>query len=62
MSPSSEASAEPCSLRLARARSPFSLPGYRTFETDINLVPNQKSTVKTDLVKGGAAEGVPLQQ
>jgi hypothetical protein len=38
------------------------LPGYQTFETDIDLVPNQKSTVKTDLVKGGAAEGVPLQQ
>jgi len=40
----------------------ISLPGYETFETDIDLVPNQKSTVKTDLVKGGAAEGVPLQQ
>ncbi|MFZ0200448.1 MAG: PEGA domain-containing protein [Candidatus Sulfotelmatobacter sp.] len=40
----------------------ISLPGYQTFETDIDLVPNQKSTVKTDLVKGGAAEGVPLQQ
>ncbi len=40
----------------------ISLPGYQTFETDIDLVPNQKSTVKTDLVKGGAAEGVPLPQ
>lgn len=40
----------------------ISLPGYQTFETDIDLVSNQKSTVKTDLVKGGAAEGVPLQQ
>ena len=40
----------------------ISLPGYQTFETDIELVPNQKSTVKTDLVKGGAAEGVPLPQ
>src|SRR6202167_4704622 len=40
----------------------ISLPGYQTFETDIDLVANQKSTVKTDLVKGGAAEGVPLPQ
>ena len=40
----------------------ISLPGYQTFENDIELVPNQKSTVKTDLVKGGPAEGVPLPQ
>jgi len=40
----------------------ISLPGYQTFETDIDLVANQKSTVKTDLVKGGAAEGVRLPQ
>jgi PEGA domain len=40
----------------------ISLPGYQTFETDIDLVANQKSTVKTDLVKGGPAEGVPLPQ
>jgi hypothetical protein len=36
------------------------LPGYQNFETDIDLVANQKSTIKTDLVKGGAAEGVSL--
>jgi uncharacterized membrane protein len=36
------------------------LPGYQTFETDIDLVANQKSTIKTDLVKGGSAEGVSL--
>jgi hypothetical protein len=40
----------------------ISLPGYQTFETDIELVANQKSTVKTDLVKGGPAEGTPLPQ
>jgi hypothetical protein len=34
------------------------LPGYQTFETDIDLVANQESTVKTVLVKGGAAEGI----
>jgi hypothetical protein len=40
----------------------ISLPGYQDFETDIELVANQKSTVKTDLVKGGPAEGAPLPQ
>jgi hypothetical protein len=40
----------------------ISLPGYQTFETDIEMVANQKSTVKTNLVKGGSAEGVPLAQ
>ena len=40
----------------------ISLPGYQNFETDIELVANQKSTVKTDLVKGGPAEGTPLPQ
>ncbi|MFZ0417073.1 MAG: PEGA domain-containing protein [Candidatus Sulfotelmatobacter sp.] len=40
----------------------ISLPGYQNFETDIDLVANQKSTVKTDLVKGGPAEGTPLPQ
>jgi hypothetical protein len=40
----------------------ISLPGYHTFETDIDMVANQKSTVKTELVKGGPAEGVPAPQ
>jgi hypothetical protein len=40
----------------------ISLPGYQTFETDLDLVANQKSTVKTDLVKGGPAEGTSLPQ
>lgn len=43
-----------------RRKITISLPGYQTFETDIELVANQKSTVKTDLVKGGPAEGSPL--
>jgi hypothetical protein len=38
----------------------ISLPGYQTFETDLEVVANQKSTVKTELVKGGPAEGAPL--
>jgi hypothetical protein len=36
------------------------LPGYRTFETEINLQPNQKFTVKTDLVKGSITQAEPL--
>ena len=40
----------------------ISLPGYQTFETDIDLVANQKSTVKTEMPKGGPAEGTPLPQ
>lgn len=40
----------------------ISLPGYQNFETDIDLVANQKSTVKTELMKGGPAEGTPLPQ
>ena len=39
----------------------ISLPGYQTFETSIDLVANQKSTIKTDLVEGGPAEGTALQ-
>jgi uncharacterized membrane protein len=38
----------------------ITLPGYQTFETDIDLAVNQKSTIKTDLVKGGPAEGAAL--
>ena len=39
----------------------ISLPGYQTFETDIDLVVNQKSVIKTALMKGGAAEGISPQ-
>ncbi len=38
----------------------ITLPGYQDFETDIELAANQKSTIKTDLVKGGPAEGTAL--
>jgi hypothetical protein len=40
----------------------MSLPGYRDFETDIDLVANQKSAIKTEMVKGGPAEGTSLPQ
>jgi PEGA domain len=35
------------------------LPGYRTFETEVNLLANQKSEVKTDLVKGSIEQAGP---
>jgi hypothetical protein len=35
------------------------LPGYRTFETDINLLPGQKSEVKTELAKGSIEQAGP---
>jgi hypothetical protein len=38
----------------------IALPGYHTFETDIALVANQKSTIKTEMATGGPAEGTPL--
>jgi uncharacterized membrane protein len=40
----------------------ISLPGYQTFNTDIDLVANQKSTIKTEMPKGGPAEGTSLPQ
>jgi hypothetical protein len=40
----------------------MSLPGYQTFETDIDLVANQKSTIKTEMLKGGPPEGTSLPQ
>lgn len=36
------------------------LPGYRTFETEITLLPNQKYTVKTDLAKGSITQASPV--
>jgi PEGA domain len=40
----------------------ISLPGYQNFETDIGLAANQKSTIKTTLVKGGPVEGESLDK
>jgi len=36
------------------------LPGYRTFETEINLLPRQKSKVETELVAGSILQAGPL--
>jgi PEGA domain len=38
----------------------ITLPGYQQFDTDIDLVANQKSTIKTEMPKGGPAEGTSL--
>jgi hypothetical protein len=35
------------------------LPGYRTFETEVNLLRGQKSEVKTELVKGSIEQAGP---
>jgi len=36
------------------------LPGYRTFDTEINLLANQESEVKTELVPGSIQQNSPL--
>jgi hypothetical protein len=36
------------------------LPGYKTFETEISLVADQKFELKTDLIKGSIMEAGPL--
>ena len=38
----------------------IALPGYQTFETEINPLANQKVEIKTDLVKNGAPLSGPL--
>ena len=43
-----------------RHRIKIELPGYRTFETEINLLARQKSEVKTELVKGSIQDAGPL--
>jgi PEGA domain len=39
-------------IAAGKHRIKIELPGYRTFETEVNLLTGQKSEVKTDLVKG----------
>jgi hypothetical protein len=40
----------------------ITLPGYHTFETDVDVMANQKTIVKTEMVAGGPAEGTSLNQ
>jgi hypothetical protein len=37
----------------------ISLPGYQTFNTEVDLAPNQKFQIKTDLFKEGTAQPAP---
>jgi hypothetical protein len=39
----------------------ISLPGYQTFNTEIDLAPNQKFQLKTNLIKEGATQPFPQQ-
>jgi hypothetical protein len=36
------------------------LPAYRTFETEVNLLANQESEIKTELKKGSIEQNTPL--
>ena len=33
-----------------------SLPGYQSFSSEVDLSPNEKFQIRTDLIKGGAAQ------
>jgi hypothetical protein len=35
------------------------LPGYQVFETDVNLLPNQKITIQTNLAPGSITQADP---
>ncbi len=43
-----------------RHRIKIALPGCQTFETEINLLPNQKFMIKTELVTGSITQAGPL--
>jgi hypothetical protein len=47
-------------LAPGRHRVKVTLPGYQTFETEINLLANQKFELKTDLFKGSIMQAGPL--
>src|SRR5712691_8432880 len=37
----------------------IALPGYQAFETEVNLLPRQKITIKTNLVPGSITQAGP---
>jgi hypothetical protein len=37
----------------------IALPGYQAFETEVNLLPRQKITLKTNLVPGSITQAGP---
>jgi hypothetical protein len=47
------------SISPGKHRIKIELPGYRTFETEVNLLRGQKSEVKTELVKGSIEQAGP---
>jgi len=47
-------------LSPGKHRIKIALAGYQTFETEVNLLPKQKFTLKTDLAKGSITEADPL--
>jgi hypothetical protein len=47
------------SISPGKHRIKIELPGYRTFETEVNLLQGQKSEVKTELVKGSIEQAGP---
>ena len=49
-------------LAPGKHRVKVTLPGYKTFETEINLAANQKFELKTDLVKGSIMDAGPLMK
>ncbi len=49
-------------LAPGKRRVKITLPGYRTFETEINLFAEQKFELKTDLVKGSILQAGPLMK
>jgi len=48
------------SVTPGKHRVKIDLPGYRTFETEINVLPGQKAEIKTDLAKGSIEQAGPL--
>lgn len=47
-------------LAPGKHRVKITLPGYQTFETELNLLANQKFELKTDLFKGSILQAGPL--
>lgn len=47
-------------IKPGKHRIKIALPGYQTFETEVNLAANQKFEIKTDLLKGSITQAGPL--
>jgi hypothetical protein len=47
-------------LAAGKHRVKVELPGYRTFETEVNLLAGQKTEVKTELAKGSIEQNSAL--